>query len=146
MGEQKLNIKLFKKIREKIATTPEAYDQGAWGRREETAPCGTAACVAGWACALSGVATTEELAVARTGIVRAGWIADIAATRLGLEDDEAAVLFNPRPADEDLSDEYAPWPEPFASQWRSARKDVLKESRAAVAYLDHIIETGKVLE
>lgn len=59
--EQRLNIELFKKVREKIATTPEAYNQSVFARASTVAPCGTVACIAGWACVLSGAMDAEEL-------------------------------------------------------------------------------------
>lgn len=156
MSEQRLNIELFKKVREKIATTPEAYDQRVFGRSEPLAPCGTAACIAGWACVLSGVMRLDDVQLAnptdtgQTGII--DLVDERAAEALRLTDYESDVLFTSEPEgdcddyDDDGNDIYAGgWPEPFAEQWREA---VSNDARAqvAVAYLDHIIETGKVLE
>lgn len=36
------------------------------------------------------------------------------------------------------------WPEPFRDQWEDASRR--EQPRVAVAYLDHIITTGKVTE
>lgn len=146
----RLNIELFKAIREKIATTPEAYDQAVYGRPESAAPCGTAACIAGWACVLSGQMDTQELLRRERS---RGWefdsIAETAQRVLGLSEEEADTLFEGEPGGQwdDYDDEggnvyTGGWPEPFAGDWRDARR----EDQIATAYLTHIIETGKVLE
>lgn len=131
MSEPRLNIELLKKVRDKIATTPEAYDQAIWGRSAEDAPCGTAACIAGWAAHLSGNVNLEYL---QTHSRDCG-IGDIAEDALGLETRERYVLFASYP--------YQEWPEPFALNWKNA---VSHKERAlvAVAFLDEIIETGEV--
>ena len=155
MNESRLNIELLKKVREKIATTPEAYDQSVFARPESAAPCGTAACIAGWACVLSGEMSTDELKRRERSHGAEFESIEITATRvLALAEDEAEVLFTEDPAgerkdwyddDEDWYDDDerdGGWPEPFATQW----EDGAAPERIAVAYLDHIIETGKVLE
>lgn len=154
--QQGLNIELLKAIRDKIASTPEAYDQETWGRKDGQAPCGTAACIAGWACVLSEQVSIEEARkLGRDGeIVRGGdvvHVSDAARQALGLDDREADVLFTALPEGEweDYDDAGGDvfsggWPEPFATQWRTCRTD--QQSAIAVSYLDHIIETGKVLE
>lgn len=57
------NISLLEKVRDQILDHPETHDQGVWARvsydeilGEEPViiECGTAACVCGWACQLSG--------------------------------------------------------------------------------------------
>ena len=144
----KLNIELFKAIREKIATTPEAYDQSVFARPENAAPCGTAACIAGWACVLSGEMSTDELKRRERAKGEEFLSIESTATRvLGLDGDEADILFTEAPAgrsEEWYEDDerYGGWPEPFATQWEE--ESALE--RVAIAYLDHIIETGKVLE
>lgn len=147
MSEQRLNIELLKAIREKIATTPEAYDQSVYARVESEAPCGTAACIAGWACVLSGEMTTDELKRRErsTDMEEFKSIAQTASRVLGLDNLEAETLFAEDPSgcrdfDEDERDDA--WPEPFATKW----EDGFAPETVAVAYLDHIIETGKVLE
>lgn len=150
MSENKLNIELFKAIREKIATTPAAYDQSVFARESRVAPCGTAACIAGWACVLSGAMSAEELKRReRTDGEEFISIEITAKHVLGLDEDEADVLFTESPEgewddyDDGGNDVYVNgWPEEFASQWRGATSG----SDVAVAYLTHIIETGKVLE
>ena len=150
MGHR-LNIELFKKIREKIATTPEAYDQTVFARRSITAPCGTVACIAGWACVLGGAMDADDLKRReRTSGVEFESIETTARDALGIDDDEADILFTENPAgvrhdwDEDDDEREGGWPQPFSGQWDDARRT--DRPRIAIAYLDHIIETGKVLE
>lgn len=64
----KRNIELLTRVRDHIVAHPESHDQNWWGRLGEGATvlevdnglfvvepsCGTAACVAGWACLLNG--------------------------------------------------------------------------------------------
>lgn len=144
----RLNIELLKAIREKIATTPEAYDQSVFARPEPAAPCGTAACIAGWACVLSGAMDAEELTRRErsTGAMYTS-ISVTAKRALGIDEEDAEVLFTEDPEgvrydwhEDDERD--GGWPDPFASQW----EDGLNKASVAVAYLDHIIETGKILE
>lgn len=132
-----LNIELLKQVRDKIATTPQAYNQETWGQPSAAAPCGTAACIAGWACILSGAMTPEKLY--DLGETR-HWerIEGVAQDKLGLTLDEADTLFNGEPE--------IKWPGAFADLWIDSYGDQLQQAQVAVEYLDHIIETGKVLE
>jgi hypothetical protein len=146
-----LNIELFKAIREKIATTPEAYDQSVFARPSQVAPCGTAACIAGWACVLSGAMDAKELKRReRAHGQEFESIEVIAKGALRVDDDEAEILFTESPAgnrqdwDEDDDEREGGWPQPFCGQWEDANR--ADRPRIAVAYLDHIIETGKVLD
>jgi hypothetical protein len=163
MSEPQLNLELFRQIREKIATTPVAYDQTRWGRREIAAPCGTAACIAGWACVLSGSASLSTVQVAGPNAVvytSSGSldIPAIAQRVLGLSEEEAETVFTSSPegdwGNEDYDDESEDdesyylgggWPEAFAASWRGALTPE-EQASVAIAYIDHIIETGEVLE
>lgn len=157
-GEQqqmsRLNIELFKKVRNKIKTTPNAYDQGTFGRRSKAAPCGTAACIAGWACVLSGQMDTETLYA--TSALDPLEVQRKAAEVLRLSEEEADILFVGSPEgesydpEEEWDNEYnvEGWPAPYGQDWYDARRRDKLEARApriAVAYIDHIIKTGKVL-
>lgn len=133
MSEPKLNIELLKKVRDKIATTPEAYDQRLWGRHAETAPCGTAACIAGWAAHLSGNLSLEYLQTHSRDCT----IGDIAEIEMGLYPGDRNVLFSGSPRED--------WPQPFADDWGRATSDQ-ERALVAVAFLDEIIETGEVRE
>jgi|SRR6185503_17664585 len=150
MSKERLNIELFKKIREKIAATPEAYDQETYGRREEEAPCGTAACIAGWACVLSD--RVPLLTLQRQRYISNLDIPFLAAEALNLTVDEADILFSGNPDwDDGAETDVRAWPEPYASDWSASKTlpeitQLKEQARIAVAYLDRIIETGKVLE
>jgi hypothetical protein len=147
MSESRLNIELLKAVREKIATAPEAYDQGNEAYYDRRSPCGTVACIGGWADILS-AKNDEDRQRRMRGMVNL----DRAADELGLNgtdfyneysadiQTERAVLFTGDP------DEH--WPEPFRQQYWDAEgdSDPTAVARVAVAYLDHIISTGKVLE
>lgn len=138
MSEQRLNIELFKKIRKRIAAIPESYNQSWWMIPTSAAPCGTAACLAGETIicnAPSIKAGLSNLAQAD----RRGVVGSQARRALGLAPGEAATVFGY------IDGGFVSWPEPFASQFRDAENSQGRAA-AAVAYLDHIIETGKVLE
>ena len=140
MSKQRLNIELFKKIRDRIATIPESYHQGTWCDDSHKAPCGTVACLAGEAiiCAAptveEGVKELRRLyeqepdpyAIAR----RAARLLNLDANCRSSLDREAAIFL----------DGAAGWPYRFAEMFDA------NEARGAVAFLDWIIETGKVLE
>lgn len=145
----KLNIELFKKIRDRIAEVPESYDQSLYIRSEPAAPCGTAACLAGEAIICA--AKTLKIGVKNLHFYdNKDRVAERAAELLGLPEpdwgagstrhyNDTARLFA------SLSESSVIWPKPFAEQFRKAR-DSRERAAVAVKYLDHIIETGKVLE
>jgi hypothetical protein len=147
VGKNRLNIELFKKIRDRIASIPESYNQDNWWLPTQRSPCGTAACLAGTAIICNaptvaeGVAQLKRLyridkyrAVPRNAAELLGLTGDWDA-HIDHDDDEAAgetLMFDA---------DAAYWPHPFGRMFY--RGD---EAEAAVAYLDYIIETGKVLE
>lgn len=121
-----LNLALLEKVRDKIAAVPKAYDQTQWADSSDDAPCGTVACIAGWAAILSGAMTPEE---ARTQTGHGVYYTARDALRLTRK--EAETLFSGR---------MSGWPYRYrlvALLW--------DDSRAAVRYLNRIIRTGKVL-
>lgn len=142
-----VNIELLKQVRDKIATTPEAYDQRVFARKSSAAPCGTAACIAGWACVLSGEMDTAEL-MRREQAIGTVYesIRETAKRVLCLDENEADTLFTETPEGEPDYDEERGngWPEPFCGEWAdSGRRD---RPSIAIAYLNHIIETREVLD
>lgn len=110
-------------MRRKIRSAPFAYDQRGDHRVSRQAPCGTACCIGGWADILSAPnkAEKQEHMADNVNLNRA-------ANTLGLK-----------------GRDFYSEPEPFRSQWKRART-YIQRSAVAVAYLTHIIETGKVLE
>lgn len=146
MRETKLNIELFKKIRERIATIPESYDQSDWIQSSVKSPCGAAACLAGEAiiCAAptveQGVGELKQLSKQED---RNAAVPDRAAELLGLQgswelycetEDEGdggeALIFDPNARF---------WPEDLREQFRDG-----EEADAALGLLDRIIATGEV--
>lgn len=154
MSDTELNIELFKKIRDRIAAIPESYDQESYVRINRDSPCGTAACLAGEAIICA--APTVDLGVRR---LKRADCEDLVPTRaaklLGLPpprfhgtrdnlfgaDNITARMFRCSHND-DYSGPAVFWPEPFASRFNKA-KNQRGRARAAIAYLDYIISTGK---
>lgn len=128
-----INKSLFRKVRNKILQTPESYDQTVFGRKSHKAPCGTAACIFGWAAILSD--TFDQEYVNHYGKYADGaGIYGGARRALGLTPDEGGIVANYRGAH---------WPEPYGSNFRAAKTEAEK-ARAAADYLNYIIRTGKV--
>lgn len=80
------NVDLLMQVREKIVNEPEAHRQQFWAMAQsdprQGGACGTAYCVAGWACVLDG----EELSW--EGDEVDGWVAHY------LADDETAISWH----------------------------------------------------
>jgi hypothetical protein len=133
MSESRINTELLARVRahileeprrfrmERYVATPGYYDLPA----EQSPPCGTVACIAGWA-----VAITDGLN-SITGPDAYGKIEGRALELLGLE--ESSLFY------------HTCWPDEFCDRYENARTP---QERAEVAadYINHIIETGKVLE
>lgn len=136
-GKPPLNFRLLRMIIKKIEANPEAYEQSVWGERADDAPCGTAACIAGWACFLDGKMDHKQLRRNQMGT------AAKAAASLGLHvdlwvfRDEKDALFNGDPSEA--------WPEPYATRWLNAGDSKKRRARIAVAFLKHIINTGQIV-
>lgn len=141
------NIELFKKMRERIATIPDSYNQSVFVTRSAKAPCGTAACLAGEAIICNAANVSDGIAeLKRLDGADYPWaVADRAAALLRLAGNFGAF------ADEDDAEaagetlifdgEADYWPEPYRSQFK--RGD---EAAAAVALLDDIIENdGRIV-
>src|SRR5678816_1005791 len=131
-GKPPLNFALFQKVITKLQTAPEAYDQTTAVEDSNEAPCGTAACIGGWADILSAstIAETQQR-MRRVSL-------DRAADSLGLDGadwsgeftTERAILFDGGPGQS--------WPEPYCDQWKRART-LKQRARVAVRYLKHIV-------
>lgn len=142
-----LNIELFKKIRDRIAEIPESYNQNDWIQESLTAPCGTAACLAGEAIICNSVNI-------KGGIRRLKKLADVEAPE-GCDVNpqgydsmvpiRAAKALGLTPQQMDIFDSRAEgWPEPFRSEFKNIGTNQGR-AKVAVAFLDHIISTGSVL-
>lgn len=109
----------LRKVRDLIASlSDEQFDMGAYAEEE---PCGTVACIAGWACIVAGVGNIHSLV--------GDDIHERAQRHLGLTTQAATNLFTPFPG---YSADYQ-----FAWLQTPDRKQ-------AVRVLDHLLETGEV--
>lgn len=131
-----MNTRLLRKVAKHIAEEPKRFQMGNWYQSNEvrtvvnefatTAPathpfpkCGTAACIGGWACILSGITDRDVLEDA----------GQAAAHFLAINDEKADRLFAVRS-----------WPNAFRKKYRSAKK-VTTRVRIAVARIEHFIKT-----
>lgn len=124
-----MNTELLLKVRDAILAEPLKFDMRDWLAQSENSPCGTTACIAGWA----------------------------ASIHLGHEKlSETARLFNSNDSDDEFfPEEYldigpfeqdilfykSNWPEPFRSQYLTA-KNAADRARAAADRIDHFIATN----
>lgn len=128
MSAPKLNVKLLRKIQKHILQEPKRYDQNVWFERKNPqhdpsfAPCGTMACIGGWAQSLS----------SKRGLVEPSF--DKARRLLGLECDQAARLLD------SVSQSYCAWPAKFSKAYLKAKTRAGK-ARVAVRRIDHFIAT-----
>jgi hypothetical protein len=129
----RINVELLERVKQHILEEPRRYDQSVFGRRSREAPCGTAACIAGWTAVLGGAVEAEQLRS------HYGDIRKTAQGLLGLNEEEAAKLFHGEPTCECG----VGWPKRFARRYYKA-KTTRGRASAAAAFIDHIIRTGKV--
>lgn len=128
-GKPPLNFRLLRRIIRKLETTPEAYKQNIWGESSPTAPCGTAACLAGWAAHLDGKLTHQQLRRNPKSAERK------AALSIGLSDYEHRMF---------SGDPWGEWVSPFGKHYEKARTAKAR-ARVAVRYLNHVINTGQIV-
>lgn len=88
-----------------------------YGQEQQFAPCGTAACIAGWANILSGHNPATD--------------SDAAAVFIGIENEYKWSLF-----------QVCDWPEQFRLKYYSAKLP-RERAKIAAARIDHLIETGE---
>lgn len=139
----KLNVRLLRRIKRHILAEPKRFQMDAsvlvaktqkeWMKEIVWAndaskirpPCGTAACIAGWADVLTnGIPDDFEL----------GGVRHRAATALGVD---AGISWTSHPLF------YARnWPEPFASKYSNAKRPSTR-AKIAADRIDHLIKTGE---
>lgn len=139
-AKSNLNVKLLRRIKRHILAQPKRFlmshsiikanSQKEWRGNIQWAPeaskirppCGTAACIAGWAVLLT------------KGSAEVDSVRYEAAMALGVEVEE-------RWTDHTLF--YAPrWPKPFAAQYESATKPA-QRAKIAAARIEWLIKTGE---
>lgn len=85
-----LNVKLLRKVRDKILAEPDQFEMSQWFTQStgwKIPNCGTAACIAGWTIAVSNRKKPSEFLTARN-------IQDTALELLGIEDQDGWDLFS----------------------------------------------------
>lgn len=128
--KKRINVRLLRKIQKHILEEPRRYDQNLWrievdpATNPERPPCGTMACIGGWATALSGKERDSYL----------GW--DVAMRLLGLTREQADRLFDTVEKGTDLNK----WPKKFVTAYLKA-KTPRDRARVAVRRIDHFIKT-----
>lgn len=113
-GESTINVPLMRKVLEHITEHPEEHDQGVWA---EKTPCGTTYCMAGHTVLMAGHeiawsggptdVSNEDGAdhVTKSVVTPDGltnYIPYVAARELGLDRDQASMLFYDSSSIEDL--------------------------------------------
>lgn len=122
-----MNTRLLRKVQKAILAEPAKFDMDFYFARSGESPCGTVACIAGHAIAL-----TKKFRKLRCGLnprVRFN-AADIAQGALGLNYEGAWNLFH-------LDD----WPSKYRRGYLNA-KSARGKTRAAARRIDHFIATG----
>lgn len=120
-----LNVRLLRKIQKHILEEPKRFWMGWWKEDSipghKPAPCGTTACIAGWAVILS-----NEPEKAGAPSIRARVL-------LGLDPDDMTLFFSDA------------WPEPYRTLYeRAVDKDDEKDmAKAGADRIEHLINTGE---
>ena len=132
-----MNTRLLRKVAKHIAEEPRRFQMGTWyqsasmqdqvveystkssANTHDFPQCGTAACIGGWACILSGVTRKSVLDDAEAK----------AKKLLNLDSDSAFSLFSVRA-----------WPSRFRDRYLSAKNPAARV-RVAVARIEHFIKT-----
>lgn len=141
MKETKLNKRLLRKVRNRIAKIPESYAQNVFYKPSGESPCGTAACIAGETIIVAAGSVSEGIKQLRRlskrfdeGLAWDHPAAKKAQKLLGLSWAESDCIF---------SGDAGSWPEPYRSRFQRAARPAT-QAKAAVAYLDECLKRGKV--
>lgn len=138
MKQPKLNLKLLRKVRDRIAAIPESYNQARWITDSVEAPCGAAACVAGETIICDAPTITQGISTLKRLAGRGGAISDRASVLLGISEEDADVMF-----DYSYLNHTVEWPSPFKGQFAAAETPHAR-AQVAVAYLDECLKRKAV--
>lgn len=119
-----MNVKLLRKVKKHILEEPKRLNMYEGLIADSSVPCGTAGCIAGWACVLD-----ARISVPKAGFEPWGTISRQAKDALGLADDQAFRLFRSWM-----------WPDKFASDFDEA--DKATQAKVTAARIDHFIKTN----
>ena len=129
----KLNVRLLRRIQKQILAEPRQFFMSWWFTSDpddvmskKIPNCGTAACIGGWAVALS-----KKMKPERARIFHGGGIGPLATSLIGLDPAFADRLFVA-----------SWWPMQFRSKWRVASTP-LARAKVAAARIEHLIKTGE---
>lgn len=127
-----MNKTVVRKMIKRLESVPESYDQKAWYvRKDDSAPCGTVACLAGEAVICSAKTVKEGINLAFSNYDE---IPALAEKLLGLSDNRHQVF---------VCDGNG-WPEPYRTQFQQSSE---KEQKAQVAagYLKEALKRGTMV-
>lgn len=137
MKKLKLNVRLLRRIQKALLKEPSQFNMEQYFNDRSTtkrkpANCGTAACIGGWAYALSKNLNPSKARVKY--LAEHGFMGPIASRLLGLgtgdKINEHALLYLEQ------------WPQPFRTNYSKAKTD-RAAARAAVDRIEHLIKTGE---
>jgi hypothetical protein len=129
--KQKLNVRLLRRIQRRILKEPrqfqmdDLYSATDDFGKEVTANCGTAACIAGWAVALSSGISPREASILDSTGQQNTW--GLAVKKLGLESGRPLFLVYE-------------WPGKFWAAYERAKTN-RQQAKVAVARIEHFIKT-----
>ena len=124
-----MNVELLKRIQEVIREEPRRLDMGSWGNSSNRVPCGTVACIAGWAIALESGERGPQLENSLVDMIFVGGVEVEAARILDLTPKQSGQLFFD-----------AAWPEQFDINAHSPQTPEYAD--VACRRIDHFIQTG----
>lgn len=118
-----MNVPLLLDIKAHILAEPDAFRMDVWS-------CGTAHCIGGWACMLSGVPMKERYSGSGHWQAIGEPTSSVAERLLGLDDDSSINLF-----------EVGCWPDEFSERYQ-ATDDRVEHVKIAAERIDHFIATN----
>lgn len=114
-----MNVKLLRKVKKHILEEPKRLMMGDWVTETKKSPCGTAACIGGWAVILSGKYRAN---------MDAGDVQEEAKELLDVEGMESTRLFGP-----------VWWPAKFRGGCADDGEEIT--AKIAAKRIDHFIKT-----
>lgn len=142
MPTSKLNLKLLRKVRNRVAEIPESYEQSTYHQKDDDAPCGAVACLAGESVIAASPTLKQGINTLRRMDQRflredsfTHPARNAAKKLLGLSDREADAMFD---------GEAEGWPEPYRGRFKRAVRQKT-EAKIAVAYLDECLKRKAVM-
>jgi hypothetical protein len=136
-----MNVELLQRVKQHILEEPRRLDMDDWAHTSNEAPCGTQACIAGWACVLTGKATLNPRGYYTFGDpLSDSYVSPsrVGGQALGLTPDEADRLFYAYGAEEE--EDYG-WPNEYRLRYERAT-DAKEKAIATADRIDRFIATN----